>query len=138
MHTPAPMAIQELRRILFVEDEPDIQEVTRLSLELAGGFSVRTCTSGAEALTALDEFKPDLVLLDVMMPGMDGPATLRAIHDIKGYADLPVVFLTAKFRPHEIGHYVDLGAIDVIAKPIDPLDLPAQLQAIWTRYHANA
>lgn len=120
-----------LQRILCVEDEPDIQAVARMALELVGGFEVRVCGSGDEALREVRSFAPDLVLLDVMMPGRDGPSTLRALHDLPGLAALPVVFMTAKVQPSEVAQYRALGALDVIAKPFDPMTLSDQVRKIW-------
>jgi CheY-like chemotaxis protein len=120
-----------LQRILCVEDEPDIQAVARMALELVGGFEVQVCSSGDEALREVRTFGPDLVLLDVMMPGMDGPSTLKALHALPGLATLPVVFMTAKVQPSEVAQYRALGALDVIAKPFDPMKLSDQVRAIW-------
>lgn len=126
---------QTLERILYVEDEPDIQAVARLALEQLGGFRVELCSSGAEALERIPLFKPDLILLDVMMPGMDGPSTLRALRNMPEGRDRPVVFMTAKVQPQEVAHYKQLGAIDVIPKPFDPMGLADKVRAIWERRH---
>jgi two-component system OmpR family response regulator len=120
-----------LRRILFVEDDPDIQTVAKMALEALGGFTVLACSSGAEALAAVDGFIPDLVLLDVMMPGMDGPATLAALRERPVGRDLPVVFMTAKVQAQEVARYRALGAEDVIAKPFDPMSLSDRVRTIW-------
>jgi diguanylate cyclase (GGDEF)-like protein len=128
------MTTLPLKRILMVEDDPDIQAVARLSLEAVGGFTVQICSAGAEAIQVGPAFGPDLILLDVMMPGMDGPSTLRALRAIPRTATTPVIFMTAKVQPHEIAHYKELGVLDVIAKPFDPLTLPATIQSIWSNY----
>src|SRR3954452_11452934 len=91
-----------LSRILFVEDDPDIQVVATLALESLGGFRVLACSSGTEALSRFAELAPDLVLLDVMMPGMDGPATLEALRRLPGGSTTPVVFMTARVQAHEV------------------------------------
>jgi CheY-like chemotaxis protein len=130
-----PMSPPPLRRILFVEDDPDIQVVATLALESLGGFTVLACGSGAEALARFDELAPDLVLLDVMMPGMDGPATLAALRRRYG-GGVPVVFMTARVQAHEIAQYREMGAVDVIAKPFDPMTLAATVQAIWRSLQA--
>lgn len=124
---------QVLQRILYVEDEPDIQAVARLALEHIGGFTVEVCSNGHEAMEKIAQFKPDLVLLDVMMPGMDGPATLKALREIPECRDLPVAFMTAKVQPQEVLQYQLLGAIDVIAKPFDPMTLAERVRAIWAQ-----
>ena len=128
------MSTSPLRRILFVEDDPDIQVVATMALESLGGFTVLACGSGAEALSRFDEFAPELVLLDVMMPGMDGPATLAALRRLPA-GGVPVVFMTARVQAHEIADYRQMGAVDVIAKPFDPMTLAATVQAIWRSLH---
>ena len=120
-----------LQRILYVEDEPDIQAVAKLALEMVGGFTVKVCSSGEEALREAVAFSPDMILLDVMMPGMDGPSTLKALRALPSLAELPVAFMTAKVQPAEVAHYKTLGARDVIAKPFDPMTLASQVRAIW-------
>ncbi len=127
------MTIPDLRKILYVEDEPDIQEIARLALELAGGFEVEVCGSGEEALRVAPVFEPDLVLLDVMMPHMDGPTTFQELRKDSRLASTPIIFMTAKVQAHEIAQYMELGALDVISKPIDPMALPDTVRSIWSR-----
>ena len=122
-----------LARILYVEDDPDIQAVAVMALQTLGGFEVRACGSGAEALACAESYRPDLLLLDVMMPGMDGPSTLAALRTRPGLADVPVVFMTAKVQPQEVARYRELGALDVIVKPFDPMTLAQTLHGIWQR-----
>ncbi len=123
----------ELTRIMYVDDEPDIRAIVEMTLEMIGGFSVTLCNSGQEALERVQEAQPDLVLLDVMMPGMDGPQTLAALRRMPATAALPVVFMTAKVQPAEVARLRELGAADVIAKPFDPLVLSDQVREIWRR-----
>ena len=125
--------MHELKRVLFVEDDPDIQTVARMSLEAVGGFTVMACSSGAEALERAAAFAPDLILLDVMMPGMDGLETLEALRRLPQVSRVPVVFMTAKVQAQEVSRYRDAGAADVIAKPFDPMTLPARVRTIWNR-----
>jgi CheY-like chemotaxis protein len=120
-----------LSKILYVEDEPDIQTVARLSLESLGGFTLEVCSSGEEALAKAPLFGPDLILLDVMMPGMDGPTTLQRLREVPSLAAVPVIFMTAKAQPQEIQHFKELGALGVITKPFDPMALPSEVRAIW-------
>jgi two-component system OmpR family response regulator len=120
-----------LVRILYVEDEPDIRAVAQMALEAVGGFIVTACASGSEALAAAPTAAADLLLLDVMMPGMDGPSTLKALRELAATAGTPVIFMTAKVQAAEIAQYRALGAIDVIHKPFDPMALSAQIGAIW-------
>ena len=125
------MADAQLERILFIEDDTDIQKIAKLALEALGGFSVLACNSGREALAAVAGFAPDLILLDVMMPGMDGPATLKALRQLPGVDVIPAVFMTARVQAHEIADYKALGAADVIAKPFDPMQLAETVRGIW-------
>lgn len=127
--------MKPLARILMVEDEPDIQTVAKLALEAVGGFTVRTCSSGPEALDVAPSFRPDLVLLDVMMPGLDGPGTLDALRRTPDGAALPVLFMTAKVQPQEVAHLKALGALGVIAKPFDPMTLASTIREIWAEHH---
>ncbi len=129
------MSTPPLKHILYVEDEPDIQQVAKLALEAVGGFDVDICGSGGEAVERAPGLAPDLILLDVMMPGMDGPSTLSALRQIPDLASVPVVFMTAKVQPQEVAHYKDLGALDVIAKPFDPMSLAETVSGIWSRHH---
>lgn len=125
----------ELHRVLYVEDEPDIQAVARLALETVGGLAVQICSSGEEALQEAPRFEPQLILMDVMMPGMDGPGTLRALRERSLLDRVPVVFMTAKVQPREVAHYTALGALGVIAKPFDPMKLADQVRELWGRRH---
>ena len=127
------MEQKALSKILYAEDEPDIQTVALMALETIGGFTVRACNSGQEAIEAAAEFTPDLVILDVMMPGMDGPATLEALRKLPNMADVDVVFMTAKVQSQEVERYLQMGAVEVIAKPFDPMTLASQIEAIWER-----
>lgn len=129
------MSIPELKKILLAEDEPDIRLVTRMSLEKLGGFQVEPCESGVVALHRIGEFVPELILLDVMMPEMDGPTTLMNIRKMEEFSKTPVIFLTAKVQPHEIRHYKDLGALDVITKPFEPVLLASQIRELWANWH---
>jgi two-component system, OmpR family, response regulator len=123
-----------LKRILMIEDEPDIQAIAQLALEALGGFQVRICSTGREGLLAAELFDPHLILLDVMMPGMDGPSTLRALRGLPQTVATPVVFMTAKVQPQEVAEYRAIGVLDVIAKPFDPMTLSETILAIWDRH----
>ena len=128
--------MKELTRILMVEDEPDIQAVARVALEAVGGFTVEMCSSGREALEKVGACAPDLILMDVMMPGMDGPSTLKALRDNPLTVGYPVIFMTAKVQSHEVARYRDIGALGVIAKPFDPMTLSSTVRSIWEQNHA--
>ncbi|MGB0086131.1 MAG: response regulator [Rhodomicrobiaceae bacterium] len=125
--------MRELQRITYVEDEPHIREIVQLALEELGGFTLQVCESGAEALDTVPKFHPDLVMLDVMMPGMNGIQTFRSLRQLPEVAETPIVFVTAKAQKHEIQQYLSLGAADVIPKPFDPVALPGEISAIWRR-----
>ena len=124
------MTAREIKRILLVEDEPDIQTIAKLALKSIGGFTVHACSSGRDALAAVTAFNPDCVLLDVMMPGMDGPSVLKALRALPACANTPVIFMTARVQPSEVAQYKELGALDVIAKPFDPITLADDIRRI--------
>ena len=98
-----------LTRILYVEDEPDIRAIAQMALEAVGGFTVIACASGSEALSNAPGASADLLLLDVMMPGMDGPSTLKALRELPATANTPVIFMTAKVQAAEVAQYRELG-----------------------------
>lgn len=125
------MPDNSLKRILMIEDEPDIRTVAELALEAIGGFELTACESGKQALEQIGECHPQLILLDVMMPGMDGPATLKSIRLLPGFAATPAVFMTAKVQSDEVQGYLAQGAAGVIPKPFDPLTLADQIREIW-------
>lgn len=127
--------MQMLKKILYVEDEPDIRTIAQIALEDIGGFTVKFCSSGKEALEQAEAFEPDLLLLDVMMPGMDGPTTLQALRKKPTLTNAPAIFMTAKAQTAEIAEYRKLGVLDVIVKPFDPMSLAETLQDCWKKYH---
>lgn len=120
-----------LYRILFVEDDADIQAIGKLALEAVGGFKVELCSSGKQALERAKSFAPDLILLDVMMPEMDGLSTFTALRAQPHTVQTPIVFMTAKVQAYEIARYKQMGALDVISKPFDPMTLPNTIHSIW-------
>jgi CheY-like chemotaxis protein len=115
-------------RILHIDDEPDILEVVQLSLSLDPELTIRSCASGENALVEAAEWSPDLILCDVMMPVMDGPATLARLRENPRTAKIPVVFMTARAQIRELDHFTSLGASGVIAKPFDPMTLAATVR----------
>jgi CheY-like chemotaxis protein len=120
-----------LQTIMLVEDEADIQQVAKLSLESFGSFNVHICSSGKEALEKAPEIMPDLIMLDVMMPGMDGLTTLQNLRKNPKTQHIPVIFMTAKAQPNEMKNYLESGAAGAISKPFDPIKLPQEVKAIW-------
>ena len=124
---------RELKRIMHVEDDPDIRELTKIALEAVAGYTLDSATNGIEALEKTPAFEPDLILLDVMMPEMDGVETFQKLREIPKLDATPIVFVTAKAQYHEVEQYRSLGAADVIRKPFDPLNLPSEIESIWER-----
>jgi len=118
---------------MCVEDEADIQTVAKMALETVGGFDVEMCGSGEEALEKAPKFLPYLILLDVMMPGMDGLATYRAVRKLPEVEATPLVFMTAKSQAHEVEQLLDLGALGVISKHLDPIELSNQVATLWEK-----
>ena len=115
-------------RILVVDDDPDVRSVISLSLGRVGNMEVVEAHSGHDAIERLRRATYDAIVLDVMMPGMDGPETLAAIRQLPAARNTPVIFLTAKAQPREIQRLLDLGAVGVITKPFDPLGLGAKVE----------
>ena len=127
------MPDRPLNRICYVEDDEDIQRIVRMSLERIGKMTVEVVTDPMVALGAITSFKPDLVMLDWMMPGMDGPTLFRRMKQQPETSALPVVFITAKATQRDMDELIALGAAGAISKPFSPKDLPEQLRAIWSK-----
>lgn len=115
-------------RILHVDDEPDLREIIEISLGIDPDFEVRSCESGTEGVGVAAEWQPDIILLDVMMPVMDGIATLMVLREKPETADIPVIFMTARAQARELDRFRALGAFGVIAKPFDPMTLAASVR----------
>lgn len=120
-------------KVLLVDDDDDIRSIGELALVEVGGMTTVLASSGPLALEVAARELPDVVLLDVMMPGMDGLTTFRRLREQPATAAIPVVFVTAKVQRHEVQRYLDLGAVGVIGKPFDPMTLPDELRAIMAR-----
>lgn len=119
--------------VLHVEDDPDIREIALIALETLGGLHAIQCASGHEAIECVAEVKPDLFLLDLMMPGMSGEETLRGLRAVEGFAATPAIFMTAKAYSADIQQLLKLGASAVITKPFDPMTLADSILATWNR-----
>jgi len=119
-----------VKKILHVEDDEDIQAIALIALETIGGFDVCQCSSGQDALNAVGAYKPDLYLLDAMMPGMSGIETLAALRQAEDAHNVPAVFMTAKAQENEISEFLNCGATGVITKPFDPMLLAGQILEI--------
>jgi CheY-like chemotaxis protein len=118
------------RRILIIDDEDDIRQVAALSLETIAGWDVIVANSGAQGILRAEEHQPDAILLDVMMPGMDGPTTFRELRKNPATAKIPVLLLTAKVQGPDQRRFADLGVEAVLLKPFDPLTLAAQMSKV--------
>jgi CheY-like chemotaxis protein len=124
-------------RVLHVDDEPDIRAIVACALALDDTFAVQSCSSGEDALAVAPEWSPDIILLDVMMPVMDGPATLARLRENSETATVPVVFMTARAQAREVAQFRSLGAVGVIAKPFDPMTLADSLRGHLAMQKAN-
>ncbi len=117
-------------KVLLIDDEPHIRRIGELSLKGVGKWIVVLASNGPEALEMAERESPDVILLDVMMPGMDGPETLKQLRGREVTARIPVIFMTAKVQKHEVDKYRVAGAVGVIPKPFDPMTLPSQIVQI--------
>lgn len=120
----------DIKKVMLVDDEDDIRTIAELSLTHVGQWESVVVSSGQEALELAVSEQPDLILLDVMMPGMDGPTTLLKLKENEQTHSIPVIFLTAKVQPNEVSEYLQLGAAGVVAKPFDPMMLPQEIRTI--------
>lgn len=120
-------------KVMHVDDDPNLREITRMSLELVGDFELVQFDSGLKAVAEAEKHDPDLILLDIMMPELDGLETFKLLRKVEGYADKPIVFMTAKASQADNEQLMELGAVEVIFKPFDPMELPDKLRAIMDR-----
>jgi CheY-like chemotaxis protein len=127
------MPNRALIKVCYVEDDEDIQRIVRMSLERIGKMTVQVVSDPMQAIDVIKTFQPDLVMLDWMMPAMDGPTLYRKMKEDAGTSALPVVFITAKAAQRDLDELKGLGAAGTISKPFSPKDLPDQLRAIWTK-----
>jgi CheY-like chemotaxis protein len=125
--------VAEIHSILLVDDEPDIRTIAEMSLSQVGGWKTILASNGAQALELAAKHKPDVILLDVMMPEMDGVSTFKALAAAAETRHIPVIFMTAKVQSHEKADYVGFGAAGVIAKPFDPMRLPSDILSILSQ-----
>lgn len=129
--------LSSLSHVACIDDDPDILLIASMALETVGGLRVTSFVGPRRALEGFSAAQPDLVLLDVMMPEMDGPAFLKTILARKDLSQMPVVFMTARVQPSEVSHYAALGAAGVIAKPFDPMTLADQVKSIWRMWRST-
>lgn len=116
---------------MVVDDDPDLRHIVKLILEAKGGFTARVCDCGMQALREVGEFRPDLIILDVMMDGMDGPETLGELRKLPDVSPVPVFFMTSMVQPRDVMKYKTLGVAGVIKKPFQPLALANQVKELW-------
>lgn len=124
----------KLNKILCIEDDADIRAIAQIALEDIGGFTVKFCSNGYEGLAEAEAFMPDLFLLDVMMPEIDGPTTLQKLRKLPTIKNVPTIFMTGKVQSFEMADYKKLGIVDVIAKPFDPMTLADRIRKYWSNY----
>jgi two-component system, OmpR family, response regulator len=124
-----------LKTILYVEDDKDIQTIGKMTLETFGNLNVVICNTGKEALEKIKDAKPDLVLMDVMMPEMDGITAMLELQKDPEVSEIPVIFMTAKAQVHEVEKYNKMGVAGVIIKPFDPVQLYPQICEIWEKFY---
>lgn len=122
---------KELRRVMLVEDDLDIALLAQISLEEFGGLQFAHYINGAEALEAVDSYQPDLIILDYRMPGMNGAEVLQSLKERAVSCHIPVIFMTASLMPKHVARLRAMGALDVLSKPFDPLNLANQVKKIW-------
>lgn len=123
----------QLRKVLCIDDDPDILVIARIALETFGGLSLSTSENGRDGVREAQACQPDLILMDVMMPDLDGPATLQLLREQEAQSanHVPVIFMTARAEQAQVDHYLSLGAAAVIPKPFNPMTLSKDLVAIW-------
>lgn len=129
--------MRKLQRIVHVEDDESIRAIAKVALERVGSFTLLSCASGDEALEKTVQFAPDMILLDVMMPGLDGPTTLKKLREIMDLTEVAIVFMTAKVQSSEIEYYKSIGACNVVLKPFDVMSLSEQLGKYWTEFNGE-
>jgi DNA-binding response OmpR family regulator len=126
-----------LQRILLADDEPDILEISRIALETVGGFEVSVCSSGKTLLERLPEFRPDLVIVDVLMPDMTGPEVFEEIRRRPEFDEVPVIYLTGVIQEEELEDLRETGVADIILKPFDPMTLADRINGVWKGTHGR-
>ncbi len=126
-----------VKKITIIEDDDDIRTIAETALEAVGGFSVQAYPLGIKAVEDASQIDADLIILDVMMPVLDGPSTLERLRQEEHLVDTPVIFMTAKAQKHEVERFLELGALGVIEKPFDPMQLATQIEALVHKYNGH-
>ncbi len=125
--------MKELNKIMYAEDEPDIRMIVQVAIEATSPCQIAFAENGKDLLDKVEDFMPDLIMLDVMMPEMDGPTALKKLRENPATKDIPVIFMTAKAQVHELEELKSLGVVDVLTKPFDPIQLYTNIKEIWDR-----
>lgn len=125
--------MKELKKILYAEDERDVQTIVEISVWSTSNYEIKICDNGKILLDCVEDYKPDLILLDAMMPEMDGITTLKNLRLNEKTKDIPVIFITAKAQTHEVKLFNESGVIGVITKPFDPILLCSSIKEIWDK-----
>lgn len=123
--------MRELKKILYAEDEPDVQTIVELTIQTMSNYEIKICNNGKKLMECVEEYNPDLILLDVMMPEMDGPTTFKNLQANENTKHIPVIFVTAKAQVHEVESFKEIGSWGVITKPFKVMELCGDIQAIW-------
>lgn len=125
--------MKELKKILYAEDDLDVQTVVELTVQTMSAYDLKICDNGKKLLECVEEYNPDLIILDVMMPEMDGMTTFKNLKQNAKTKNIPVIFMTAKAQVHEIESFNEMGVIGVIIKPFDPVSLCDEINNIWEK-----
>lgn len=123
--------MKKLKKILYAEDEPDVQIIVEMIIQSMSDYEIKICSNGRELLECVENYDPDLILLDVMMPEMDGPTTFKNLQLNEKTKKIPIIFMTAKAQTHEVKLFKETGVIGVITKPFDPVMLCSNITEIW-------
>lgn len=129
--------MKELKRILYAEDEPDIQIIVEMIIQSMSDYEIKICDNGQILLDCVEEYNPDLILSDVMMPEMDGPTTLKKLKENEKTKHIPVIFMTAKAQIQEVQTFFDSGVIGIITKPFEPMELCSLIKDLWDKNNEN-
>ena len=127
---------KKLNSVLCIDDEPNILELIKLCLETVGGLNVTCCSNAAEGIIKANEMRPDFILIDMMMPEMDGAMTLKELRKNTDFDNTPIVFMTARIQKAEVDEYLKLGVTAVLAKPFDPMKISDEVKTIWETFKA--
>jgi len=130
--------MSELKKILYAEDETDIQTIVETIIQCIGGYEIKICNNGQELLDCVENYLPDLILLDVMMPIMDGPTTFEHLQQSDTTMKIPVIFMTAKAQVQEVQKFTETGALGVITKPFDPMLLCDEIKELWNNKYIKS